>query len=116
MESTVDYIYVVRHHFTIEIKEPEDGKVAENRVTEWVFRKEVSASEHAINLCLDLMGIDRDELKTMEDINILKHVQHIMKPERGITYKSLQVPCCTDEAELRIDEDLVEIHKLEVLD
>tara|TARA_Y100000593_G_C4321212_1_gene343906 strand:+ start:3280 stop:3654 length:375 start_codon:yes stop_codon:yes gene_type:complete len=124
----MECVYVVRHHFTIEkkVENSEDFKKesgvasltedADERltVTEWVFKSFDSAFNHSVNLSLSLMGIDRHGLKDVDEVRMFKHVYQIFEFEEDKPYKAIKVPC--DGGKEELEEDLIEFHRMELLD
>ena len=110
------YIYIVRHHFLIEKENSTEEEFAENRVVEWAYKGIEAASEAAVNLALDLMGMEVGKLKDLDEVKTLQHLHEILKPEESISYKAVRVPCFTDDEGKRLEEDLIEIHQLVIMD
>ena len=136
----MDYVYIVRHHFKndrkLETPENQDDSWDDSpalddwegirkeinvenseklmNVSEWVFKSFDSAFNHAVEISLSLMGIDRHNFQDLDEVRMFKELSLIFKEEKDKPYKAIQVPCDTGKEEL--EHDLVEFHKVDLLD
>ena len=136
----MEYVYIVRHHFkndnyvekshildlsdeiesnqkdSIDDRKDENERNIENQfsVTEWVFKSFKSAFEHTVEISLSLMGIDRHNLQDLDEVRMFKELSLIFKEEQDKPYKAIRVPCDTGKEEL--EEDLIEFHKVQLLE
>ena len=136
----MDHVYIVRHHFkgngivetpdngddpSFDAQDADDFKGLRNtenskniekniNVSEWIYRTFDSAFDHAVELSLSIMGIDRHNLLDLDEVRMFKELTIVFKEEKDKPYKAIKVPCDTGKEEL--EEDLIEFHKVELLE
>ena len=103
----MDYVYIVRHHFKndrkLETPENQDDSWDDSpalddwegirkeinvenseklmNVSEWVFKSFDSAFNHAVEISLSLMGIDRHNFQDLDEVRMFKELSLIFKEE-----------------------------------
>ena len=134
----MDFVFVVRHYYYVENvnnsektkaqSQPDVPAPAENdgdtsqkpketektvTVKEWIFRTYKSAHEHAVNISLLLMGIERDNMIGLEEVRTFQDVFN--KFQLSEDKKKMTIGVEVDY-QTGVETEMMELERMIVLD
>ena len=107
----MEHVYVFRHKYYFK---DEEGTL-NLQIASAIFKSEKGVNDFAIDTCMRLLNISEKE-PSLDELKIATYIKRMILGKPLLAYKRIDVPCNFDEQGIQLEDDIVEIEKMELRD